>query len=147
MRGTGAQRLDKVEPIGKELRIARQLETLDGKALDRPIRVGEVIAVRLKVTLEKAESYVMVEDRRPTGCEFADEHLDGVQRDGIASKEFRDDRVCLFFTALGSGDHEIIYYLRAETPGLSHLLPGMVYPMYADTRRGETGSAKRVVER
>jgi hypothetical protein len=36
----------------------------------------------------------------------------------------------------------MVYYLRAETPGSYHILPGCVYPMYADKVRGETGAAR-----
>jgi lipopolysaccharide export system protein LptA len=147
LQAAGTQRLDKVEATGKEVKLTRRLETLDGKQLDRPIRVGEVIAVRLKLALEKPENYLLIEDRRSAGCEFADEHLERKGQSTFASKEFRDDRVCLFFTALEAGNHEVVYYLRAETPGHFHLLPGFAYPMYGDTRRGETQSAEIIVDR
>ncbi len=58
-----------------------------------------------------------------------------------AEVEFRDDRVCVFYGGLSAGRHEIVYYLRAETPGAGHMLPACAYPMYAESQRGETGSA------
>ena len=136
----GIQKLDVVEASGKEVRMTRRRETLDGKPLDRPMKVGEVFAVRVTVELEKAEEFVIVEDRRPMNCEFADDQIAGVIKGVRASHEFRDDRVCIFCTKLEAGKHEFVYYLRAETPGVSHLLPGCAYPMYAEDRRGETGA-------
>jgi len=35
-----------------------------------------------------------------------------------------------FFSSLSAGTHEIIYYLRAETPGQATHLSGAAYPMY-----------------
>jgi uncharacterized protein YfaS (alpha-2-macroglobulin family) len=139
---TGVQRLDKVEPIGSAIRVRRQLETLDGKPLDGQLHVGQVIAVRLQIDLEKAQEYILAEDRRPAGCEFADERLAGDKKNSPANVEFRDDRVCIFYPLLAAGHHELIYYLRAETAGAYRVLPGCVYPMYADKIRGETGAAR-----
>jgi hypothetical protein len=136
----GVEHLDEIAPTGKEVVIRRRRETLDGKPLDRPLKVGEVCAVRLSVELEKAQDFMMVEDRRPAGCEFADEQALRNARGTWASTEFRDDRVCLFFTRLEAGRHEVVYYLRAETPGASHILPGFAHPMYAEHLHGETGS-------
>ncbi len=70
---SGTQRLDKVEPVGKEVKVTRRLETLDGKPLEGPVGVGQVFAVRLTVELEKPQGYVIVQDRRPANCEYADE--------------------------------------------------------------------------
>ena len=106
-----------------------------------------MIAVHLRVDLEGPRQYMIVEDRRPAGCEFAGELLDGPLAPAAANVEFRDDRVAAFFTSMGAGRHELIYYLRAETPGTSHLLPGVAYPMYRETIRGETGALSLEVEK
>jgi len=137
----GIQRLDRVtEPSGTEVRLRRRLETVDGQPLAGKIKPGQVIAVRLQLELQNGEQYLLIEDRRPAGCEFADERIAPAVNGQLAHVEFRDDRVCIFANALGAGRHEIVYYLRAETPGVSHLLPGIAYPMYSDRRRGETGT-------
>ena len=143
---TGTQRLDRIEPTGKEIRIRRTLKTPEGKPLGR-IRVGDVIAVHLRVDLAGPQSYMIVEDRRPAGFEFADELLDGPLAAAAAHVEFRDDRVAAFFTSMGTGRHELIYYLRAETPGTSHILPGVAYPMYRETTRGETGALSLQIDK
>src|SRR5436305_7499625 len=104
---SGTQRLDKMEPIGTGVRMQRQLETVDGKPLTGAVKPGDVIAVRLRIELDQARSYLIVEDRRPAGCEYADERIIA---GGItpASVEFRDDRLCVFLNHLPAGKHEIV---------------------------------------
>ena len=142
----GTQRQDRVEPIGDVIKLSRTFETVDGRPLAGKVTAGQTIAVRLLVDLEKQNDYVLIEDRRPAGCEFADDHLHGNGALGLANVEFRDDRVCAFAASLPAGRHEFIYYLRAETPGVSQVLPGRVYPMYDDKVRGETGAARVEIE-
>jgi hypothetical protein len=137
----GIQHLDAAEAIGNDVKVHRVMETLDGKPLSGPVRTGEVVRVRLTVELARAEQYLLLEDRRPAGAEFADEILQGDARSQLAHQEFRDDRLSLFFAALPAGRHEVVYYLRGETPGTSHWLPGVAYPMYSPTRRGESSPA------
>jgi uncharacterized protein YfaS (alpha-2-macroglobulin family) len=138
----GTQRLDEVEGIGSEVKVRRSVETLDGKPVTEPVRLGDVVRVRLIVEVTRAEEYILLEERRPAGAEFADESLHGLAKPHVAHHEFRDDRVCVFFSSLPGGRHEVVYYLRAETPGTSSWLPGVAYPMYAATRRGESGSGR-----
>jgi hypothetical protein len=170
VRAAGTQRLDRLEPEGKQIQLRRRLETLDGQPVVGPLTVGQVVAVRLELNLERNADYVIIEDRRPAGCEYSDDRIlpspprergtgaegagllpspplrgRGAGGEGVlmpAHVEFRDDRLCIFHTALPAGRHEIVYYLRAETPGVSHILPGCAYPMYAEQIRGETGSAR-----
>ncbi|MEK6235411.1 MAG: hypothetical protein N2C14_11955, partial [Planctomycetales bacterium] len=142
---SGVRRLDQARPRGDEVRLLRRLTNLEGAVITGPLKVGQVVAVKLSLELQHSQQYLMVEDRRPSGCEFALEQLQGVG--GKASHvEFRDDRVCAFFTKLPAGKHELTYYLRAETPGLSHVLPGVAYPMYQETLRGETAGSTLTVE-
>jgi alpha-2-macroglobulin len=148
LRAEGVQRLDDARPTGTGLKVFRHLETVDGRPLTGAVAVGQVLRVRLQVDLKQDEQYLILEDRRPAGCEFADERLEGKVTTGAAHVDWRDDRVCVFFAGLAAGRHEVVYYLRAETPGVSHLLPGCVYPMYRETDRGETGTARlQVTER
>lgn len=137
---TGTQRQDILEPSGREVRLRRQLETLDGKPLTGRLKVGDVVAVRLTLDLDVRREYLLLEERRPAGSEFADDHFHSAPGTRPAHVEFRDDRVCAFFGALPAGRHEFVYHFRAESAGTSHVLPGCAYPMYADQFRGETGS-------
>lgn len=118
----------------------RRFETLDGKPFQGPLKVGQVVAVRLTLSLVQPREYVLIEDRRPAGCEFADDRIVPTLAGNLAHHEFRDDRICLFATSLSPGKHEIVYFLRAETPGTFLVLPGVTYPMYQDHLRGETGT-------
>jgi hypothetical protein len=126
----GHQRMEKFQGSGDAVRMTRQYTTLSGGKLPEASRVGDVLAVRVLVHLAAAQQYVMVEDRRPAGFEFADDRLFGAAAGKAANVEFRDDRVCAFFTSLPAGRHELVYYLRAETAGLSHVLPGRCGGMY-----------------
>jgi len=137
---SGTQRLDRTEASGTVLRMERRFESLDGKPLKGKLKVGQVFAVRLLIDAGNSQSYVLVEDRRPGGCEFADERIDRTDRIRPANIEFRDDRFCLFAGSLPAGRHEVVYFLRAETAGVSHVLPGELYPMYEYGLRGESGS-------
>jgi len=109
------------------------------------VKVGRAVAVHVTVELAEAQQYVIVEDRRPTGMEFAHDRLLGPAASRAANVEFRDDRVCAFFTDLPAGKHELVYVLRAETPWTGHVLPGAAYPMYKETVRGETAAARLTV--
>lgn len=138
----GTQRQDKVEPLGDAIRVTRTFETVDGRLLPEKLTAGQTLAVRVSVVLDKPREYVLIEDRCPAGCEFADTHLYGKDASRLVNVEFRDDRFCAFATSLPAGRHELVYFLRAETPGLSQVLPGCVYPMYQDKVRGETGAGR-----
>ncbi len=137
---TGIQWLDRAEPEGDAIRLLRSLETPQGKPFSGPATVGDVIAVRLRLELNSRQEYLIVEEPRPAGLEFADEFLAGDAARRVVHQEFRDDRLAVFFTSLPAGIHELVYYLRAETPGTSHILPGECYPMYREKIRGSTGA-------
>ena len=110
------------------------------------MEVGEVVAVHLNVELAEPRDYLLVEDRRPAGCEFAEDTISGRAASSADHVEFRDDRVSCFFSRLPAGKHELIYYLRAETRGTSHILPGVAYPMYDEKIRGETGALRVTIK-
>lgn len=138
---SGTQRQNEVGPMGTEVRLLRTYSKLDGTPVSGPLAAGEFVEVRLNVILTKPQAYLIVEDRLPAGWEFAHDQLSGVSARLAANVEFRDDRVCAFFAELAAGPHELIYYLRAETPGTVTVLPGCAYPMYSEKLRGETGSS------
>jgi uncharacterized protein YfaS (alpha-2-macroglobulin family) len=125
----------------------REYTTLAGRPIDRPLAAGEVFAARVTVELARPQRYFIIEDRRPAGCEFAEDRIFGKDAASAAHVEFRDDRVCAFHTSLSAGRHEIVYYLRAETAGTSHVLPGRAYPMYDEKTCGQTGAARVEVRR
>lgn len=139
-RAVGVQRLDDVKPTGTNVRLQRMIETLDGETVRGPLKIGQVVRVRLRLDLQDRQDYLLIEDRRPSLCEFADDHLGGASARAAVHQEFRDDRLSVFFRSLSAGTHEIVYYLRAETAGQCVQLPGAAYPMYDEKQRGETGA-------
>jgi uncharacterized protein YfaS (alpha-2-macroglobulin family) len=142
----GVQRLDKLEPEGDAVRVRRCLRTSEGMPLEQPARVGDVFAMQIRLQLEQPQSYLIVEAPRPAGCEFADDILAGPVAGRAAHVEFRDDRVAAFFSELPAGRHELVYYLRAETRGMTHMLPAVAYPMYNESLRGRSSACQlRVV--
>jgi uncharacterized protein YfaS (alpha-2-macroglobulin family) len=140
LNASGFLRTDRAEPAGDALRLTRGYWTTEGIAHAGAAKAGTIREVRLSLKLDRARSHLIVEDRRPSGWEYAGEELRGSAAKRVANVEFRDDRVCAFFTSLPPGTHELVYYLRAETPGTSHVLPGRAYAMYDEKTRGETGA-------
>jgi uncharacterized protein YfaS (alpha-2-macroglobulin family) len=146
VRAVGVQRQDQVLASGERIKLQRYIETLEGQPIVGPLKIGQVVRVHLKLDLAEGMNYVLVEDRRPALCEYADDRIAGPAAKQAVHQEFRDDRMCAFFSSLPAGTHEIVYYLRAETPGQCGVLPGCAYPMYADKTRGETASNKLEVK-
>lgn len=142
LRATGVQRLDEVPASGERVKLTRTLETLDGKSITGPLAIGQVARVRLQLQLTQPEAFVMIEERRPSLCEFAADHLEGGAAQRAVHHDWRDDRLCVSFSSLNAGTHEVVYYLRAETAGRCTVLPGTAYPMYNDRQRGDTASMK-----
>jgi uncharacterized protein YfaS (alpha-2-macroglobulin family) len=148
VRATGVQRQDAVLASGQRVKLQRVIETLEEQPVQGPLKVGQVVRVRLKLDLRGGADYLLIEERRPALCEFADDRIAGPTAQSAVHQEFRDDRLCVFFARLPAGSHEIVYYLRAETPGRCSVLPGCAYPMYDEKTRGETASSKiEVLER
>ncbi len=142
VRAIGTQREIDPKATGTRVRLSRRLESLDGKPIAGPLVIGEVVRVRLQLDLQGAEEYLLIEDRRPSVCEFADDRITGPAARSAVHQEFRDDRLCVFFRNLPAGSHEIVYYLRAETIGQATHLRGVAFPMYDEKSRGETGTGK-----
>ncbi|HSI85897.1 MAG TPA: alpha-2-macroglobulin family protein [Candidatus Methylacidiphilales bacterium] len=141
LQAKGWQRSTVMEPVGDAVRLTRAYSMLNGSALPAEgIKPGDVFEVALTLEIKQAQEFILVEDRRPAGCEFGDDTISGPAAAQAAHHELRDDRICFFFTHLPAGRHTVTYLLRAETPGISHVLPGIAYPMYQEKTRGETAS-------
>jgi len=130
----------KLEPTDGPIRLLREFRFPDGKTFDGKVKTGEVIEVVLKLHLDEPTDYLLVESPRPAGFEFADDRLSGDAAGSVSNREFRDTHLAVFFSALAAGEHELKYHLRAETAGLSRVLPAACEPMYDRAKRGESGS-------
>jgi hypothetical protein len=108
----------------------------DLNALNGPVSVGDIIAVRLTVTGSEWK-YLMVEDPIPAGTEF-------IERDDVyelssrppwwqylfTRRELHDDRMALFQTYFPQGQQQYFYLLKVVNPGLFQVSPARVQPMY-----------------
>ena len=112
------------------------------------LRQGDSIRVKLTFEAPRDMAYVIIEDPFPSGCETtergtANQDVDSDYRYGystidIANIDVRDDRIAFFARKISAGKHTIQYHLRAQTPGVYHVLPAQVQPMYDPEIRAET---------
>lgn len=119
-------------PRAEGLVLERRYETRDGRSLEgRPIPLGSLVRVRLRLSSKQERSYVALADHLPAGLEPLNTHLQTsapaeagpatapVLR-GLAAlsyDELRDHRVAFYADALPAGTVEYVYLARATTPG------------------------------
>jgi uncharacterized protein YfaS (alpha-2-macroglobulin family) len=131
----------RLEPTRTGDHIVYNLGSLNG-AVSR----GDIIAVRLTVTGSDWR-YLIVEDPIPAGTEFI-EHDELYQ---IANKppwwqywftrrELHDNRMAIFQTHFPEGQQQYFYVLRVVNPGLFHVSPARVQPMYQPEHQATTKS-------
>ncbi len=105
---------------------------------------GDTIAVRLTVTGSDWR-YLMVEDPIPAGTEFIEQ--DNLYQ--IANKppwwqywftrrELHDNRMAIFQTYFNEGQQQYFYLLKVVNPGLFHVSPARVQPMYQPEHQATT---------
>ena len=113
--------------------------TFERAPLEGSIKQGEVFEVELEVSATRNYEYVMLQDYIPAGCEF---EKDNEQRSGYyyywSNKEYRDDRLVVFFGSYSSGERKIVYRLRAETPGNYTAMPARAEMMYFPEIQGNS---------
>ncbi len=109
--------------------------TYDLAPLKGPVRVGDIVAVRLAVS-GTAWKYLLAEDPIPAGTEFLD-HTELYKlnnkpdwwADWFTRKEFHDDRAAFFNTEFG-GRREYVYLLKVVNAGTFQISPAQAGPMY-----------------
>ncbi len=104
--------------------------------------VGDEIEVEIKITADNDFQYIMVEDPKPAGCEAAEvkSGYDWSNWDW-AEIEYRDEKVCTFYSWLRRGEHTLTYRLRAEVQGDFWVMPTRIEPMYAPEKRALSDNA------
>ncbi len=127
----------------------------------RPISMasaGDLVEVRLTLTLPEMRHYLVLEDRYPAGMEPVDPTLLTEQQDQpapgmfeVAStrwwwdpfdhRELRDERALFFAQELAAGTYQVRYRLRAAIPGEYRVLPARASEMYFPEVWGRTGGA------
>ncbi|NML66186.1 hypothetical protein HHL22_13315 [Hymenobacter sp. RP-2-7] len=119
--------LDKVTPAAAALSLERQLyrevRTAAGPTLEKltaasPLRVGDVLVVRLVLRTDRALEYVHLKDQRAAGLELVNP-LSGYQyQGGLGYYESpRDAATHFFLSELPRGTHVFEYRLRAAQAG------------------------------
>jgi uncharacterized protein YfaS (alpha-2-macroglobulin family) len=108
----------------------------DLKALDGPVAQGDTLAVRLTVTGSDWR-FLMAEDPIPAGTEFIEHdelyHFHAKPpwwQYWFTRRELHDDRVAIFQTHFTEGQQQYFYLLKVVNPGLFHVSPARVGPMY-----------------
>jgi uncharacterized protein YfaS (alpha-2-macroglobulin family) len=127
------------------------------------IQVGDVVSVRVTVSLTQESWYVAIEDPLPGGLEGLNERLNTTSyvartgseesdrslfydRYGYNNKEIHDDRVVFFVTRLKAGKHIFSYLARATQAGSFAALPARAYLMYEPEQWGRSASGAVRIE-
>jgi uncharacterized protein YfaS (alpha-2-macroglobulin family) len=134
---------------------------LPGTGSIRSYKAGDLVRVTLRLRLTKERRYVAVSDPLPAGFEpveswFATTATDLAReqreeehggdwtvrwrRSGFDHVERHDDRVLLFATRLGEGEHVFSYVARATTAGRFRTAPARVEEMYSPEVFGRTAT-------
>ncbi len=118
-------------PSNTDGRIVYNLVPLDGA-----VSQGDVLAVRLTVT-GSDWNYLMMEDPIPAGAEFIEkDNLYEIRnrppwwRYWFTRRELHDDRMAIFQTHFANEQQQYFYLLKVVNPGLFHVSPARVQPMY-----------------
>ncbi|HEX8169638.1 MAG TPA: alpha-2-macroglobulin family protein [Thermoanaerobaculia bacterium] len=148
------------EALDQGFRIERTYAPASGGSAMTTFKAGELIQVTLKVRNTKERRYVAVTDPVPAGTEpvetaFATTATALVEqqqqrqtgdfwawweRGGWDHIERHDDRVNVFATRLGEGEHTFTYLLRATTAGTFITAPTRAEEMYEPEVFGRTAT-------
>lgn len=142
----------KLVPVKKEIDVAgnrgqavsQRVEKYDRQPIVNleELTSGDLVEVELVVESKNDYEYLMLEDRKPAGCEALEVRSGYNGNDLGAYVEYRDDRVNLFVRRLARGKHSVSYRLRAEIPGKFSALPTEVSAMYAPELKANSDEFK-----
>lgn len=107
--------------------------------LQRAVKAGETIQVRVKVKVPGTREYLLVEDPFPAGFEYAASISNpNAPREyrsiGLEHYQPMDHHLAVFLYRIHK-EHELIYYLRAEASGVRTALPTRLEQMYHPQER------------
>ena len=126
--------------LNPEAKDEKEREIELGSSGEIEVNCQDIILVKLKITGSRDFEYLIVEDPKPAGCEY-----DTEQRGNYidwnywySHREERDEKIAYFSTYYWKGTREMTYRLRAETPGIFHVMPGRAYLMYSDEVGGNS---------
>ncbi|WP_129630087.1 Ig-like domain-containing protein [Candidatus Oscillochloris fontis] len=157
-----------VQPLDQGVSVAREYVLVDSATLSptgqltNQATLGELVQVRITLTVPEDMPYFMVEDMLPAGLEALDTSLKtssaAAREPGLADaegtqpgwwyfgrSEMRDNRVALFATNLPRGSYTYTYLARATTPGVFQVLPATAMRTYAPEVFGRSAGAEFTV--
>ncbi len=154
---------NRIPPRDEGFSITREFYSLEDKKNENPLtkaKVGDVLRVRLQITVPKSRNFVMVEDFIPAGMEIVNLDLATEQKSLLLEDEYKrnenywrryfdrslypqykamhDDRAFLYVEHLSPGVYEFEYFVRALIKGKFTHLPAMVSEMYFPENFGRT---------
>ncbi|NTU85437.1 MAG: hypothetical protein HGA45_39805 [Chloroflexales bacterium] len=163
LRMRGYQDAASVQPLDQGVGVRREYALVDTATLSptgeltTQAGLGEVVQVRLTLSVPESMPYFMVEDMLPAGLEPLDTSLkttSAAARDPSIAEageqpswwyfgrtEVRDNRVALFATDLPRGTYVYSYLARAVTPGRFQTLPATAMRTYAPEVFGRSAGA------
>ena len=142
------------KPVDDPLHITRTWYTTDGQPLgDRPVKVGELLLVHVRVSSDRYIPDALVEDLLPAGLEPESQglkhnvKLDDLVLNGtpvaklranqdVVHEEYRDDRYTAAVRIYPWQDAQMLYLVRAVTPGTYNVPVPQVESMYRPEYRG-----------
>lgn len=156
-----------VRPDDAGIRVERWYESLRGGDPVTSVAAGEIVRVKLRVTVPTERQFVVLDDPLPGGLEAVDVslrtqgELPGVEADRAGRerteprshdfgmwwgewwspfdhREIRDDRVVFAATRLPPGTYYATYVARATTPGTFVRPPAFAEEMYNPAVQGRT---------
>jgi hypothetical protein len=152
-------------PAAGDVKITRTYTPVDKQA---GIQTGDLVRVKLEITIGKGASFLIIEDLLPGGLEALNENINSTTHDanidfcdecydpyfgfhwleyGYNQKEVHPDRVTFFITEFKPGKVIITYMARATHAGVFVSMPTEVYAMYDGTVWGRSESSPLIIEK
>ena len=120
----------KIERTYEKVILEKKGEEIEEKfePLNGPVKIGDKIRVKLKITGENFYEFIIIEDPLPSGFEVLEDEKD---YNLYSERQIKDEKVVFFRIGWdGEKTKEITYYIRPEIVGSFHVLPAKVYLMY-----------------
>ncbi|MFM1662822.1 alpha-2-macroglobulin family protein [Aeromonas salmonicida] len=134
--------------ISQGMSVTRSWFNADGKQLDpAKVKVGDLVVVRLNVSSEQTVPDALLVEMLPAGFELENPALgtsikleelsiegkpawQSEWNDYLKHQEFRDDRYTVALDLSEGGNQQLVYLMRAVTPGRYQVPPTQVEDMY-----------------
>jgi uncharacterized protein YfaS (alpha-2-macroglobulin family) len=142
-----AVRVDDGAAVSKGFTVQR--EYLVGGNPVSEVAAGELVTVRLSVTIDAEQQWIALVDPLPAGLEPVNPRLAGGDDDAMTTSgwlqwahvEQRDDRVLWFADHADAGTYQLTYQARATIDGSFSVPPATIEAMYRPEVRGRTAQA------